>query len=352
MKKIVFVILVIVGFGSYLDPFNFNVENSDIVYVVDGVFTSDQGPQQIFIGTAVTFGEKFNDPVLGASVRVFDDAGNSEEYLELQGGYYQKQGTDVIGETGKRYHVEIELQDGTRIHSVAAVMPKKVKIDSSYFRFEKNFLETSTGQQFFQDVISIYADASFRNLENDESIYLRWSLEEVYEYIEVLCCSLCPVHTCFVPLTPIIQERTIFSSDNYNAKTLQDVLIYSKGALDRQEFYHRHFFNVYQHSMTKEAFDYWTKVQKLIDQNGTVFDTPPATIRGNLFNPDNEDELILGYFEVSQIDSALTTVLRGDYVENIDPTQKCSFFAGTRNEFCCNCLAIPNAGLEKPDWIP
>ena len=55
-------------------------------------------------------------------------------------------------------------------------------------------------------------------------------------------------------------------------------------------------------SMTEEEYNYWKNISAIINRDGSLFDPPPGTVRGNLYNIDNEDDLILGYFSVSAVE--------------------------------------------------
>ncbi len=62
-------------------------------------------------------------------------------------------------------------------------------------------------------------------------------------------------------------------------------------------FYEKHYFTLYQSAMTRDAIEYWRKVDILANQVGSIFDTPPAEINGNIKNLNNQDEKVYGYFQ-------------------------------------------------------
>ncbi len=59
---------------------------------------------------------------------------------------------------------------------------------------------------------------------------------------------------------------------------------------------------VYQHAISKEAFEYYTYLFRLITQRPGPFDTPPAPAKGNISNISNPELYPLGYFRVSEAD--------------------------------------------------
>ena len=56
-----------------------------------------------------------------------------------------------------------------------------------------------------------------------------------------------------------------------------------------------------QMSISKRAFNFWTLVQQQLSNFGSPFDTPPASIEGNMYNINDPDETVLGFFGVSNV---------------------------------------------------
>ena len=57
-------------------------------------------------------------------------------------------------------------------------------------------------------------------------------------------------------------------------------------------------------------FNYINLVIEQSEQNGgNPFQTPPAQLRGNIINITNEDNYALGYFNLSQSDSQVITIM-------------------------------------------
>jgi hypothetical protein len=54
-----------------------------------------------------------------------------------------------------------------------------------------------------------------------------------------------------------------------------------------------------QLSITAEAYRFLHLVKQQSETTGSVFDPPPANIRGNMLGPDTPDEVVLGYFMVA-----------------------------------------------------
>jgi hypothetical protein len=112
-------------------------------------------------------------------------------------------------------------------------------------------------------------------------------------------------------------------------------------------------FSVYQTSLTPDDFEYWRKVQLLLSQAGSIFDTPPAPIEGNISNEQNSKEIVLGFFEASNVTIDRFAVFPFNIPFYI--AQPCTYVPGKPDEFytkeCLDCLSLPNSTLEQPVWF-
>jgi hypothetical protein len=60
--------------------------------------------------------------------------------------------------------------------------------------------------------------------------------------------------------------------------------------------------------ISERYFNYMTILASIAGTNGGPFATPPATLKGNVLNTTHPDDLILGYFSVSEIDKRVYVV--------------------------------------------
>ena len=78
----------------------------------------------------------------------------------------------------------------------------------------------------------------------------------------------------------------LYQNENLKAGDLLDIKIYG---------------------ISEQYYNYMSKLLNAIGGNGP-FSTTPGTLRGNIVYPSNPDDFALGYFSLSEIDSALYTV--------------------------------------------
>jgi hypothetical protein len=60
---------------------------------------------------------------------------------------------------------------------------------------------------------------------------------------------------------------------------------------------------VNQYSIDQEEFSYWDKLQKTVEQVGSLYDLTPASIPSNISCIEKPSEVVLGYFSVSAVKS-------------------------------------------------
>jgi len=283
--------------SACLDPIQFDEpELNDNSLIVDGVFTTGKQVHSLRLSRPSALSSGVIFPVENAEVSLFDESGNQFLYRSRGDGLYQLAEATPQGEVGKAYHIEIELIDGKRYQSKPQIMPPLVKADSVYFKFEPEETLTTDGTIIKKTVLNVFIDTPLPPTEG--SIQLKWLVDEVYSFTEISCGPLDPVLTCFFHQVTDIQSILIQSSEGTNATRFDKrKLVTKRNLVDAgMEFRGKHYFSVNQFSITKEAFDYWENLRQVTQVAGTIFDPPPAKVRGNVFNVEKPDEIVLGFF--------------------------------------------------------
>jgi hypothetical protein len=103
-----------------------------------------------------------------------------------------------------------------------------------------------------------------------------------------------------------------------------------------------------QHSLSSQAYDYWNKVSQAVSLSGGLFEAPPGEIGGNIFNINDPEEKVHGYFYGSAEYKFTRFVTREDAGS---PKGLCSLDLFTGEQVCVDCEIIPLSTGEKPeDW--
>lgn len=63
----------------------------------------------------------------------------------------------------------------------------------------------------------------------------------------------------------------------------------------------RYSVNVKQYALTEKAYQYWQNMLKNSEKIGTIFDSQPSEIRGNIYSITDADELVVGFISAGTI---------------------------------------------------
>lgn len=361
-SKIGVLLLVFFGIQSCVEKIEFELDRPEKErLIVSGTLTDLDEVQVVFLSETTSNARKplvadedkkiftLNDlprPITGARVNlVSSEAGVIWTYQERKPGRYELEGFQPPRE-GLEYYLEIFI--GERVYrSRPQRMPETIGSDKLSYTFERARLEDNPEAA----LISIQSEVTLPDQVGD--YYLRWAVDEAYFWDLTFFPN--PFNTppppCYVFEISDPERITLVNGDLLNKPGGKSTQVVAKRLVD-QSFLSRHYFNVRQLSIDKEAFEYWTKVRELVNNTGSVFDTPPAPIRGNLFNANDPEEVVLGYFEVAKAKVSRIYTVRGDvpyFLEEI-----CTYVPGKRaTEYkptCLSCNAFPNSTTQLPDW--
>lgn len=286
------------------------------------------------------------EPVTGAHVVIYDDSTQQHEtYYETGKGTYTVDGNIVKGQTGHAYHIEVILGDGSIYRSRPEMMPAISTKDSTYYKIGTETTLNRYGIPLKQNVVRVYVDTRIH--KTDKPVYLRWYLNEVYIFRQYHPYSPMPPPYvyCYVTAYPNPQQIFLYDGETNNKTTINNQLMATR-PID-YTFYYRHVFNVHVESLTRDAYLYWKQVNEVVNSNGTIFDVPPATVRGNIYNARNSEETVLGYFEAAAVDTTRCELYRSDlphYIEDPCPS-------GDAHLGCASCLNINNSTLTEPYYF-
>lgn len=285
-------------------------------------------------------------PLPGASVSLYDEEfGGTWNYTETKPGEYVLQNF-FHRSPESRYSLQIVVGD-RQYASKPQSIPEAIGSDDLSFSFERTRLEDNP------DAAQVVIRTETTLPEQVGDYYLRWAVDEAYFWDLTFFPN--PFNTppppCIVFGFPDPERITLVNGDLLNRPGAKSTQIVAKRIVD-QSFLSRHYFNVRQLSISKDAYEYWRRVGELVNNTGSVFDTPPAPIKGNLYNINDPNEVVLGYFEVakSKVTRIYTTFADVPFfLEKI-----CEYQPGKpRADYeptCLSCNVFPNSQMEFPEW--
>jgi len=339
---ILFFTLIGVSVSGCIDEINFDIEREGGKLVVSGGIYDHNGPFTVEL--ALT-----NDsvtvplPLSGANVTLIDENEHSVPYAETDPGIYSIPIGMVNGQRGDTYHIEIELADGRVYRSLPEMIPLLNGVPETIL--EVGFIQESSTNGRLLDVPAVSILANTELPEHTEPLFLKWDVESVYAFRENEPATAAgpPANTCYITRKTDTQTINLIRTDELSSNVIENQPLVTKTII-RDQFYIRHVFGVTVSSVSERRYLYWQNVDEIINQSGTIFDAPPATVRGNIINVEDENDFALGYFEAAAKNNAYDFVTRADlpvFIPNPCP-----------GPFECNdCLLIEDSSLERPDFF-
>jgi len=336
-------------FGSCLSPINIETENKGGVLTVTGQVSTISEQNSIQLGLSAET-ERLPFPLSGAYVALVDDLGNTFPYSEdaLFPGNYLLPGFAGIPEV--TYHVKIVLPSGEIYESVPEKMPSYTGPFTTTFEIVDEEFTDFEGTVLLKPFVKIYTDVDPASVE--QAKFLKWNIQEDFllsptDFPDPFNAIPPP---CYITQNADPQKINIVASDDVARTSTEQLLIGSR--IVDWSFLERHYFTTYQSTMTREAYEYWRKVDILANQVGSIFDTPPAYIVGNVANVNDPGERVLGYFQaVNQtFDRFYTLPFTFPFPLTMEP---CTYYSYkyTYLPRCLDCTSVRNSSYRRPDWF-
>ena len=274
MKNIIFLLSLLTLFiTSCQDVVNLDLPDGDTLLVIDGWITNLEGEKQVKLSaTANYFNSNQTPKISGATVILYNETGVVDTLQEKEAGIYV---TDHVGKVGSSYHIYIRTAQGEEFESQPELLKPISSIDSIYYEFKE---ETAFQDEGYYVKIDTWEPAGAGD-------HYRWKQYVNNEYqntpFDIIIAS-----DQFVDGNPIIGIEV-----NFEPLEVGDT------------------FRVEQLSISKSAYDFFLKLQQQTAFVGSLFDTPPAALRGNIIRLDKSaGPDALGYFGASAVATAEITI--------------------------------------------
>jgi hypothetical protein len=366
---------------SCIMPYEPHILSKDInKYVVSGQVTDNSDYQIVSISRASSVGDPQFIPVPNCNVRILDDTGNEFQMQESSPGVYKVQIDRNYLNPGTSFKVAILTSDGVNIESDFDRMNECPVVDSVYYirneNMTKNQGQVTNGLQFYVDL----------NCGNINSHFFRWEAVETWEHhapypkewyydgtvhhilppdsSRMVCWSTELVRNIFTLSTLDLVENKYFMFPLHLVDNHSSRLMYGYSLL------------INQIAMSEAAYSYWDQSRINSFEQGGLYEKQPLSIRGNLHNNTNPDQVILGFFGASSVKSKRIFVsdvkdfafdftnycapdtLRVGGLHSIDPSEYPAYLAGNKikyfmiqlSQYCVDCLALGGTNIKPAFW--
>lgn len=348
MKKIHLILIVLVSFvcTRCIDEISLDIDTDQQRLIVDGLIADSLQVYTIKISNSAIIGvgnDNVLTPVSHAEVKVLDDSGNSFEFLETSPGNYTR---EMKGEVGKSYHVEVKTPDGKTIMSTPELLKKAPAIEAVTTQMVDESYLSNAGKFINSPKLILNMSTT---ATGPEQRFLHWRAEAEYEFKEAYPGAL-STKVCYVKNNVDLNNISVYDAEDFVGGQIsaQQVL--------KTDFNHRFAdmfcFHLFQYCISEAEYKYWKSVDDIVNIDGSPFDPPPGTVRGNLYMVGDTKEQVLGYFSVAGVSykrEFMNSQTLGIFIE-----RKCHGLS-FRPQYaeCMECLDILNSSVTKPPyWIP
>ncbi|WP_422083736.1 DUF4249 domain-containing protein [Ulvibacterium sp.] len=283
------------------EPFLPEIPPSDSLLVVDATITNELKNHEIFLSRS-TQGEEEPKVESNATVRIVDDDQQQYPFTETEPGRYTSDAA-FAPEPGIAYRLFVTLANGRSYTSRAVELPQTTQIDAVYSQ--------RTNSSSGLDGVGIFVD-SFDPTGN--SIYYKYEFEETYR---VVVPKWSPGEFVLVSENRVeVRQRTTDKRTCY-ATNISNSIILTKTTgitedrvigfnirfLRKDNFIisHRYSILVRQYVLSKQAYDFYEKLREFSESESLFSESQPGFINGNILSEDNEDERVIGIFELSSV---------------------------------------------------
>lgn len=270
----------------------------------------------------------------GATVRVIDSSNNAFELERTFQATYDNtvptlQPGGINFAVGETYVLEVELRDGTVYRSTPERALDVSNVESITYRINNN-----AGSQSIDYFVT--ANTSV----NGEKNRLKWDVERTFKLTD------CEDNVCFFNDQQGVRNALITAPAEINQEqvrfSIEDVPI---GGIALEG----HYLSVRQKSLSPGAAEYWNQVNLSINRDGDMFEPVAGKTITNLFNVNDTQELVDGYFHVSKVSIERVFVSAEDQGFSV---KYCPRFnqIGRKLEECLDCSLINGAETVRPVW--
>jgi hypothetical protein len=287
---------------SCIEPFHFELPESDNRLVVDGFISTEMKAHEVRLNMTTSYNNSIKyDPVYGANVKIISDLGDIYNLTELYEGRYVTE--TIAAEIGRSYKLSIETFSGKIYESgfeqIVAISP-----------FEEVQYEYKV-DEFSGSGILVYV----KNIEQPGiPVYLLWNYtghQEITRLYEDAEDTLAGQLLYYCITTEVCDGCINVSSNKFTNNQLIAKVPYTSKK--------KYIIKIDKNTISPIAYKFFTQINNLVKNSGTVFDSPSTLVRGNIINIQDEDEVVHGYFYASDRYTKIFTIDRNIFSEPPEP---------------------------------
>jgi len=320
-----------------------HINSIDNLLVVDGMITNDV--TSVRLTRSIMLKDEFKDEyITNAQLTVERDDGIFYSMMEHTGkGFYSIKTGDL--DPSYKYRLNISL-DG-----------KEYQSDFLYPVITSEIDKITPVKRGAGKPVSITVST---HGSDDQSTYFRWQYKEIWEFKSSLFATEGELNGEWMRFNMDTPNNVYYCWGRDSSKTiilestnkLSENIISEKKLIEMEPSDERlsilYYIYVQQNQLRKEAFDYFSNIQKNIEQTGGLFSPVPSEMKGNIVCISDPDEPVIGYVEVS------TTTIKEQFMPELinlyEPLEDTCGKNITTESFPGYSLYIRGSSAESPSY--
>ncbi len=313
-KSFLSLLVICLMFYACVEPYDLGVQQDRKILTIDATITDLAGEQTIkIIETFSSSNVVYGLPIAKATVEIIVNGTERVPLTERSGGIYALP-ISFHTQVGSKYKLVFQKADGTKYESSEERQSVVSDITRVYDEFRIDGTETALGTK---PAHYVYLDTNDPASEKNNYMWT-WKLWE-HQPVCITCAggryitspapARCRMESAFAEVNydyacnsacwQIFNnpELNVFSDVFSNGQPIVGRLVgkipyySSMGAL----------LEIKQQSISASAYQYLKLLANQVQNNGSLVDTPPAAIIGNVKNITNPDEPVAGFFMVTSV---------------------------------------------------
>jgi hypothetical protein len=296
--------------SACVDKIDFSARAPAFQIVVEGMISDEPGPSTVTLSEALPLNADsiYREPIQHASITLYDDAGNSEPFLETTPGVYRTQGI-LQGRVGHSYHIVIETEDGHTLESKPDIINSVGAIEDIRYEYEAR-TQTESWGEVPADVFKIFVDAS---AGSGTEHFVRWRFNGTYKVVtepelhttwlqgtsrfldpppcsgyivapalgggrleKVAECTCCACWISQFESMPSVADDKLVSGNRFRNINVGEVPINAFTFFDKYQVM------IEQMSLSQQTYEFFKLIRAQKDAAASLFQPPPAEIKGNI----------------------------------------------------------------------
>lgn len=276
---------------------------------------------------------------------VHNDLGQTKELILDVDGFYKTVIEDSINfnyNFGRKFFIKVTTYNGDQYVSEPETLSNSPAIESLTWKIVKKSIVNNLNQIELADFVEIYLTTP----KPTDLNYLKFDVINAYKYTDQLE-GFPPGKLCYVTQRADTRNVLLYDHTNLSIPVIKDIPVHDH-RIDYL-FSEGYYATIVLQSIGKKAYDYYTQINELNNREGSIYDAPAGKILSNIKNITRPDQNAYGFFYAVTQDTARISI---QPAEVGNPARQCPVPPSETSpcpvRFCCDCLTINGARLDKP----